>query len=138
MDEMGIRNQRAAESILGNEALTADLDDEAAKVLIQWGISRARRIVGRTGGMSEDEAERAMYKPMRALRKMLRTVNKLAISQDINQLERFLDRASAVYGGNISIPGRYERSRFLMQLPREPAERIAWLRWYVEPRRPTS
>ena len=138
MDEMEIRNQHAAESILGNEALTADLDDQAAKVLIQWGISRARRIVGKTAGMSEEEAEQAMYKPMRALRKMLRTVNKLAVSQDMNQLEKFLDRASDVYGSTISIPGGHERARFLMQLPKDPVERIARLRQFVEPERGTS
>jgi hypothetical protein len=131
---MKIRTRRAAESILENEALTADLDDEAAEALIKWGISQSRKIVSRTDGLSDEDAEQAISGPMRALRQMLRSVNKLAASQDPSQLETFLTRASEVYPGDFSISGTYERARFLMQLPKEPSERVEWLRQFVESR----
>ena len=38
MNAIQHRIQRAAESILENEALTEDLDDTAANVRIDWGV----------------------------------------------------------------------------------------------------
>jgi len=38
------RASRAAESILEDESLTSDLDDVAAKVLLDWGLACAKAI----------------------------------------------------------------------------------------------
>ena len=48
MAEIQQRIQRAAESILENEALSADLDDDAAKLLLDWGVKRAEQIAIQT------------------------------------------------------------------------------------------
>jgi len=48
MDELTRRAQDLAESILENESLTADLDDAAAKVLIDWGVACAEIIAHST------------------------------------------------------------------------------------------
>ncbi len=106
MNFMEQRVTRAAESILENENLTADLNDEAAQILLDWGVTRAKEIALNTVEYIDDEqAEEAMYRPMRALRRMLRTVNKWSAKvqerdQDhgITALKRILKQAETVYG----------------------------------------
>ena len=110
MNFMDQRITRAAESILDNENLTADLNDEAAQMLLDWGLSRAKEIVYHTVEFIDDEqAEEAMYRPMRALRRMLRTNNKWSAKvqkhdQDhgVTALKRILDQAETVYGAAYS------------------------------------
>ena len=119
MNFMEQRVTRAAESILENENLTADLNDEAAQILLDWGVTRAKEIALNTVEYIDDEqAEEAMYRPMRALRRMLRTVNKWSAKvqerdQDhgITALKRILKQAETVYGAEYvygsRCPGRY-------------------------------
>lgn len=71
------RVRRAAQSVLENESLTDDLDDKAAKALIDWGVSRAENAARATENLDDERAEEQMYPRMRANRKLMRTVNKL-------------------------------------------------------------
>ena len=129
------RTQRIAESFLDNEALTADLDDEAAQVLIAWGMALAGKIARETAGMNDQQAEEVMYRPLRSLRRLLSTTSKLAASPDINQLNKFLERAGETYGQAFVLPsGPAEGAHFLSRLPHEPKERVAWLRDHIEGR----
>jgi len=72
MDQLNKRIDRAAESILENEALSSELDDAAAKVLLQWGVARATTIATETAGLDEQAAEGVMYPRQKALRRLLR------------------------------------------------------------------
>ncbi|MBN1874276.1 MAG: hypothetical protein JXA33_08590 [Anaerolineae bacterium] len=69
------RESRAAESLLENEALTAALDDTAAKVLLDWGVACAKMIAQSTAGLDDLEAEEAMAPRLRAIRRFMRLVN---------------------------------------------------------------
>jgi hypothetical protein len=72
------RIRMAAESILENEALREGLEDEAASALMDWGIARAKQIVGSTARLEDDtDAEEAVYPRMRALRQMLLAITGL-------------------------------------------------------------
>ena len=129
MTDIQIRIRRAAESILENEALTADLDDQAAKVLLDWGVTQAQLIAAETIEMDDTQAEEAMYRPMRALRKMLRTANKWAVDPQETTLARILKQSEIVYS---SIPDEEQQTAFLAHIPEDAAERVNMLRGFIE------
>ena len=65
--------QSALDSLVENESLTADLDDDAAKVLLDWGMARVRLIHRLAVEMPDDEGY--LSDQMRATRKLMRAVN---------------------------------------------------------------
>lgn len=75
------RAVRAAESILGNETLTNDLDDEAASVLLDWALAWAERVAHSTSRLDDEAAQEAMYPRLKAIRKMMRSINRWGFSQ---------------------------------------------------------
>lgn len=66
--------QADLDAILENEALTADLDDDAADVLLDWGLSHARRV----HRLAVDDPDPAGYvaTQMKATRKWMRALNR--------------------------------------------------------------
>ena len=104
MDDLGQRQARAAERILGDERLTDNLDDEAAQVLLDWGLTCAEEVV-RQGSSTEGEAGEGISHRLRAVRRMMRRVNDWAprcsemtadqgadsLAQVIEQAEIFFD-----------------------------------------------
>ena len=134
------RTAAAAESIMENERLTADLDDDAAKVLLDWGISCAKRVVQRTTGMDDAEAEEAAYPGLRATRRLMRSINDwIAKGQEVGGVERlaFLDKviehAALVYGDDFAPPPPAQRKTFLRRhLTDAPQQLISSLRALIE------
>jgi hypothetical protein len=137
---MARRTALAAESIMENERLTSDLDDDAAKVLVDWGIACTRRVVQRTAGMDDVEAEEAMYPGLRATRRLMRSINDwIEKGQEIEGVERlaFLDmvveHATIVYGDGFAPPSPAHRKTFLRRhLADTPPQLIAGLREFIE------
>ena len=132
MIEIQGRIQRAAESILDNEALTSELDDEAAKVLLDWGLGLARQIAGQTIEMDEAQAEEAMYQPMRSLRKMLRGANRWANGPGEKNLRRVLKEAPIVYGAGYRQPDEQRVDTFMGRVAPSAPERVMALRSFLE------
>ena len=135
MSTIQARLQRAAESILENEALTAELDDEAAQVLLDWGVAVAQRITSETIELDEVTAEEATYQPMRALRKMLRQINQWAANPEIFGLEKIIEQAVIAYGAGYAAPGSDLQAQFSDQIrtaAQNPAENIRQLRTLIE------
>lgn len=71
--EIERRKRLAVEMLLDSEGLTDDLKDEAAKRLLNWGISQAERLVTETA-TDEDQA-------VGTLRRLIRRVNHLVAGQ---------------------------------------------------------
>jgi len=137
------RVTRAAESILDNENLTSDLTDEAAQVLVDWGVTQAKEIALSTIEYSDDEqADEAMYLPMKALRRMLRIVNKWSVKvQTLDKdfgttaLEQILEQAEVVYGAATTQLDETARAGILNrqdEFMRNPGAFIATLRSSIE------
>lgn len=137
------RTRQAVESLLENETLTADLDDEAADALLQWGIDCATRIVqdtavvGDTLSADESAVEEATYPRMRALRRMLREINEWASggnASDPAALLQIVTRASIVYERDLSVVTA-QIGRLVLELTAmsdQPARQIAQLRQLLE------
>jgi hypothetical protein len=141
MDELEDRTRRAVESLMENESLTSSLDDAAAEVLLAWGTDCAKLIVSDTAGLDDPEAEEVMYPRMRALRRLMRRVNKWAARQhgldkagDAFSLEQVIEQAVIIYGPGFVAPEPNLRSSFLMQLAFSPPpmQMIADLRTLIE------
>jgi hypothetical protein len=120
MKEFQQRVNRAAESILENERLTADLDDASAKVLIDWGVACAEKIARSTAGLNEAEAEEAMYPRLRATRRLMRRVNNwvadrrtMDATASATALDEISTLAEIIYGGDYVPPSRARRDAFL-------------------------
>jgi hypothetical protein len=116
------RIQRTVESILENERLTADLDDDAAQVLLDWGTSCAKRIAQGSLGLNDTQAEETMYQPMRATRRLMSTTNKWIARYDIfgeenhaESLQKIIEQAGIIYGQEYIPPASGQQSAFLME-----------------------
>jgi hypothetical protein len=108
--DISARQRRAAERILENESIREGIDDSGASALLNWGVECAKRIVGDTADLDdEDEAEEASYPRMRALRQLLEDVKSLVRpellpSEGETLLEEIIEFASAIYGPDAQLP----------------------------------
>ncbi|HCB48294.1 MAG: hypothetical protein AMJ56_06060 [Anaerolineae bacterium SG8_19] len=75
MDEVSFRVEKAANNILGDERLTAGLDDEVADFLLDWGLALAKAVAADTGGLNDEDAKEIMQPRIRATKRLLRYVN---------------------------------------------------------------
>ena len=135
MEDLERRTQRAVERILGNESLTADLDDDAAKVLLDWGVACAKQIARSPAGFFGAQGNETMDLRLRDLRRLMRAVNRWASRQqqmDAEQLAKLLAYAETIYAG-FGPPDSARQQAFLGQsLAASPPEAIARLRAFIE------
>jgi hypothetical protein len=131
------RQRRAAESILENESLREGLDDSGASALLNWGVQCAKRIVGDTADIEDDEeADEAAYPRMRALRQMLDDV-KYLLKPDLLPSEsetlraEIVEFASTIYGPDAQIP-QIDWETFTSSLANDNGEKIHALRALIE------
>jgi hypothetical protein len=131
----------AADQILSNEAMTADLDDEAAQALLDWAMSAVHSAVDRTAGLDETEAEQVMDEALPAVRRLMRAVRVLAVQPDALDegqrqayLSQMTQQAWLVYGAPQAPRVELVAARTLQVPPgeQEPAAVIASLRSLVE------
>ncbi len=122
MDEVTKRINRVAESILENERLTSDLDDASAKVLLTWVLACGKTIAQDTAGLDDDAAEKAMYPRLKAMRRMMRSINKWIIKlpdadheSSLNLLAKIIDRAAGIYGQDFTPPTLEKQNTFLQE-----------------------
>lgn len=138
-DRLQRRTRRVSESLLDNETLTADLDDSAAKELIDWGLKLSSRIARGTADIQDDEqANERMYPRLRAVRRLMRDVNHWVASQQRGEmadrreaLNRIIEQAQVVYGQAFEPPSEQEKKRFLQALSKggdSPPDFVAHLR----------
>ena len=101
-DHIKMRLERQIEGLYSNEALTSDLDDSSAKVLLDWAESRITEIVGRTADLDDDAAEKELYPKLKAVRRMARYINRAARGQAVDDrlIEKILNQAREIYGSD--------------------------------------
>jgi uncharacterized membrane-anchored protein YjiN (DUF445 family) len=140
MEELEERINRAVEGILGNESLTADLDDDAAKVLIEWGMTCVNQIAQSVTRLDAAEAEKIMSSRLRAIRRLMRSVNKWIGNweeTDANghtkRLSKVLEQAAIIYGERLSQQDEDRCGTLLKHLDsmEDPAQMIADLRRFL-------
>lgn len=124
MANLEARIRMAAGSILENEALRDGLyDEEAARALLNWGVSWAQTLAGQTANIEDDEeADEAAYPRMRALRGLMTALKDLATAEGwppdaIRQtLETIQEHARVLYGAEWQPPVDFEqKARLVLQ-----------------------
>jgi hypothetical protein len=139
MEELTRRKQRAVERILESASLTADLDDDAAKVLLDWGIACAEQIALSTTSFFDDQGNETMDARLRDLRRLMREVNRWVPwrqPMDAEQLAKLLSYAQAIYAG-FEPPDHARQQAFLASsIAGSPPETIARLRTFIEGQSP--
>jgi hypothetical protein len=141
--KIGERIKRVAESFLDNERLTSDLDDSAAKELLDWGLSVARQIVQGTADVDDDEqADQAMYPRLRATRRLMRAVNLWIVNQREGDAEgrdqafnSILEQASVIYGRAFTAMADDQRAALIRaqsESAGDPPQMISQLRQLFE------
>ncbi len=147
MYELERRTKWAAESILGNERLTADLDDATAQELIAWGLDCVEAVVQDTAGQSDAEAREKLRPQLRAIGRMMRSINNWIATRrdrsgdanatvDRSRIDSILEQAAIIYGWDGPSPGpeQAQRQAFLNRIhatASEPEAVAAW-RQYIE------
>jgi len=130
MDELRQRSQRVVESLTENEALTANLDDEAAQLLLDWGIAYGKEIVQSTAGLPEAEAEEAMQARLQATRRLLRAVNQYfnqtnsaeneartqSSDATLTLLQQAIEQAAIIFGPAFRKPDAQQLAAFMTQM----------------------
>ena len=141
MDDLGQRQARAAERILGDERLTDNLDDEAAQVLLDWGLTCTEEIV-RQGASLKDEAEEEwVARRLQAVRRMMRRVNDWAspcgektTEKTTASLAPVIEQMETIYGHDLPPPDDEYWSELLNycdELGATPKRAISLLRTLV-------
>jgi hypothetical protein len=142
------RETFAAQSILENESLTADLDDAAANALLEWGVTNARmvaRSVGVTTLFDESDSggrEIAMSERLRAVGRMMRAVNAYVRGlggtdgeERESALQEVLEQAAVVYGRTFATLSAEQRAAFInaqATMLHNPVQLINNLRRFIE------
>jgi hypothetical protein len=136
-DELDKRIDRVVTGLLENESLTADLDDATADDLLQWAIACAKSVAQDTAGLDDVAAEEAMYPRLRAARRMVRHVNRLAAQwEQMNEvtrpalLEKIFDQAAIAYGSRVSLSSTIVQQT--ANLSSDPRQAIHQLRSLIE------
>jgi len=126
--------QRAVESILENEALTADLDDQAASLLLDWAMSLAKQAAQGVAGMDEASAEEQFNERMRNVRQFIRQVNRWASTAEEPALGKALELAAPFYAQRLGAADTSRMQGFRSETGQlnQPAERIRSLRRLLE------
>ncbi|RPH57256.1 MAG: hypothetical protein EHM81_11855 [Chloroflexi bacterium] len=132
------RKRMAVESLLENESLRDGLDDESASALLEWGSACAKRIAEATASLEDDdEADEIIYPRMRALRDMLRSVQKL-YSKNVSVLQRgsvlkeIAEKLPQVYGDGIPAPEIFRWNIFAILQSGSLGQKINGLRALIE------
>jgi hypothetical protein len=140
MDNITLRIRRAQESILENEALMADLDDAAAKVLLRWCLELAEGIAQSTAGLEDMQVQTVLDGRLRGVRRLMQAVNSWAAAargnldpeRAQNLLEQMVAQAPLLYGEGYLPPGRDRQDAFLRQFSGDIQQFVPALRSLLE------
>lgn len=150
MDELNARIQQAAESILENEALTDNLDDEGGQALLDWGVALAKQVAQATEGLDQAAAETAMADKLAAVRRLLRAVNKrfdptlvadlktndqATLEANTKLLDQVLEQAAIMLAPHFTQPTAEQRVSVVektLQPLATPSDLIASLRSFID------
>ena len=140
MDQLEKRTQRAAETILSNEALTADLNDETAQTLLDWGLALTKHIAQATVDLDDAAAEEQMDRQLKAVRRAMRLINRwigdfpnIDAETQADHLNQLIEQATIIYGDTFSPPDAQSQTDFIDSTDETPQSLIVRLRQLLEP-----
>jgi hypothetical protein len=122
MAELSSRIERVIEEITGNEALLQMLDTDAAREMLNWGITTAKSIVSRTRDVDDFTAELAILPRLKAIRQSMRSIGNWAAGKytdpasRIQLRDRLLSHFRTIFGDDRSLPPPEKMDEVLSQV----------------------
>ena len=86
----------AVERILEDEALTADLTDQAAALLLEWGLTRAEAMAQQAEELSQAELDAHLAALRRTMKRISRQAGKAAPKAQVEQVRVLLAETEMV------------------------------------------
>jgi len=140
MDDLSPQHA-AIESLLENEALTAGLDDDAARALLDWGIANLQHMPQAAQGQAAEQIQEARETFQRSNRRLLRLINRWTASRrefgmldNEDSLAQVFDLAHSLHPGDGVPPARQADDFLAASLTLPAAEFILALRAFAEGR----
>ena len=131
---LSARVDQAMEGILGNEALTADLDDGGARALLEWARQRVEAVVQVTAQLDDTSARQSLYPHLQALRAVMRAVNAAVPAwSGMNAGDRraalanLVAQAAVLYGTGFKLPSEGSLHAFTTQPAQAGKSHADWV-----------
>jgi hypothetical protein len=90
MDNSENCQRRAAEQILEDASLTADLVDDAAQSLLDWGVAQANAITERAEELTQDELDAYLANLRRTMKRINRQAGQAEPKAQTEQVQALL------------------------------------------------
>jgi hypothetical protein len=122
MAELNARVERVIEEITGNEALLQMLDTDAAREMLNWGITTAKSIVSRTVDLDDFTAEVSILPRLKAIRQSMRSIGNWAAGKytdpasRIQLRDRLLGHFRTIFGEDRPLPHPEKMDQVLNQV----------------------
>ncbi|MFL7791182.1 MAG: hypothetical protein AB8I69_03505 [Anaerolineae bacterium] len=84
----------ATERLLEDESLTADLVDDAAKLLLGWGLEMVKRAVQQAEGLPSEEIDTRLAELRHTMKRINREVGQVEPEAQAEQLQTLLSEPS--------------------------------------------
>lgn len=104
MADLNARLERVIEELSGNEALLGMLDTQAAREMLNWGITTARTIISQTMELDDFATELATLPRLKAIRQLMRSIGNWAAGKyddpesRIELRDRLLEHFRTIFG----------------------------------------
>jgi hypothetical protein len=143
MANVSARMERVIEDMTGNEALLEMLDSEAAKEMLNWGVTAARSMISKTRDLDDFAADLAILPRLKAIRQSMRSIGNWATGKYADQESRIrlrnklLQHFRAIFGEKRELPTARQMDEVLSQVDGQyqtPHELILKLRDLLEQR----
>lgn len=83
------------ERLLEDESLTADLVDDAAKLLLDWGLEMVKRAVQQAEGLPSEEIDARLAELRRTIKRINREVGQIEPEAQTEQLQILLSEPTS-------------------------------------------
>jgi len=140
---LNARMERVIEEMAGNEALLEMLNTEAAREMLNWGITTAKSMLSRARGLDDLDADLAILPRLKAIRQSMRSIGNWAAGkyrnpEDRIQLrEKLLANFRTIFGERRELPSAGQMDEVLDKVDEKshtPLELILKIRDLFEQR----
>jgi hypothetical protein len=122
MADLHARMERVIEELAGNEALLEMLETDAAREMLNWGITTAKSMISQTGELDDFAAELAVLPRLKAIRQSMRSIGNWAAGKykdpgdRIELRDKLLRNFRTIFGERREMPSARQLDEVLSQV----------------------
>ena len=122
MADLNTRMERVIEEMAGNEALLEMLETDAAREMLNWGITTAKSMIRKTWELDDFAAELAIVPRLKAIRQSMRSIGNWAAGKYTNPEDRIqlrdklLENYRIIFGERRELPSARQMDEVLGQV----------------------